>query len=176
MWNPWPCLKFSNELRGAKDEAMGIEIERKFLVMNDAWRARVESGVHIMQGYLASIEGLTVRVRVKAQDAFLTIKGPTRGISRAEYEYPIPVEDAEAMLRELAILPPVDKMRHRVREGAHVWELDVFSGENAGLVMAEIELVSPDEPFEMPEWAGDEVSDDPRYYNINLARHPFKDW
>lgn len=155
---------------------MGIEIERKFLVKNDAWRAHVESRVHIVQGYLADDGGLTVRVRVKGEEAFLTIKGASRGISRAEYEYRIPVQDAEAMLGDLALFPPVDKMRHRVRVAEHVWDLDVFAGENAGLVMAELELVSEDEPFEMPEWAGDEVSDDPRYYNVNLAQHPYKDW
>jgi len=155
---------------------MGIEVERKFLVKSDAWRGREESQVHIMQGYLANNAGLTVRARVKGENAFLTIKGSTQGISRAEYEYQIPVEDAESMLKDLAIFPPVDKVRHRIRVGDHVWELDVFAGENQGLVMAEVELGSEDESFEMPEWAGDEVSSDPRYYNVNLARNPFRHW
>jgi adenylate cyclase len=155
---------------------MAIEVERKFLVVNDAWRDRVASRVHIMQGYLANNAGLTVRVRLKGADAYLTIKGATQGVSRAEYEYPIPVEDAESLLRDLAISPPVDKVRHEIRVGDHVWELDVFSGENEGLVMAEVELSSEDEVFEMPDWAGEEVSADPRYYNVNLARHPFKHW
>jgi adenylate cyclase len=155
---------------------MGIEIERKFLVKNDAWRGQVESQVHIMQGYLANNAGLTVRARVKGERAYLTIKGPTQGVSRAEYEYEIPVEDAETMLRELAISPPIDKVRHKIRVGDHVWELDVFAGENAGLVMAEVELESEDETFVLPDWAGEDVSADPRYYNVNLARNPFKHW
>ena len=155
---------------------MGIEIERKFLVKNDAWRAGVDSQVHIMQGYIANNAGLTVRVRIKGAGAFLTIKGSTQGISRAEYEYAIPVEDAETMLRELAISPPIDKVRHKIPVGEHVWELDVFAGENEGLVMAEVELASEDEVFDMPAWAGEEVSADQRYYNVNLARNPYKHW
>ncbi len=155
---------------------MAIEVERKFLVKNDAWRDQVESEVHIMQGYLANNAGLTVRVRVKGDEAFLTVKGATEGISRAEFEYPIPVADAESMLAELAISPPVDKVRYRIPVGDHVWELDVFAGENAGLVMAEVELGAEDEAFEMPAWAGEEVSADPRYYNVNLARNPYRRW
>jgi adenylate cyclase len=155
---------------------MATEVERKFLIKNDAWRDQVESEVHIMQGYLANNAGLTVRVRVKGDEAFLTVKGATEGISRAEFEYPIPVEDAESMLEELAISPPVDKVRYKIPVGDHVWELDVFAGENAGLVMAEVELGAEDEAFEMPAWAGEEVSADPRYYNVNLARNPYKRW
>jgi adenylate cyclase len=129
-----------------------------------------------MQGYLVNSPDLTVRVRVKGAEAFLTLKGASKGISRSEFEYPVPVADAEHMLRDLSVSPPVDKVRYRVRVGGHVWDLDVFAGENAGLVMAEVELDSEDEAFEMPDWAGREVTGDPRYYNVNLARHPFKHW
>jgi len=155
---------------------MGTEIERKFLVKSESWRGRVESSVDIIQGYVANNANATVRVRVKGERAFLTIKGAGNGIRRSEFEYPIPVEDARAMLRELAVSPAVEKVRHRVREGDHVWDLDVFAGENAGLVMAEVELASEDEVFALPDWAGEEVSGDPRYYNVNLARHPFRHW
>jgi adenylate cyclase len=155
---------------------MGVEIERKFLVEGDAWRARVESSQHIMQGYLANNATGTVRVRVKGEAAYLTIKGPTRGASRSEFEYRIPVADAEAMLAELAVFPPIDKVRYRIPSGDHVWELDVFAGENEGLVMAEVELGAEDETFDVPPWAGQEVTGDPRYYNVNLARNPYKHW
>ena len=155
---------------------MAVEIERKFLVKNDSWRSGIESQARVMQGYLASSADVTVRVRVKDQSAYLTIKGATSGISRSEYEYPIPIEDAQAMLRDLAMFPVIDKTRYRVRAGGHLWDLDLFAGENEGLVMAEVELGSEDEAFEMPEWAGKEVTGDPRYYNVNLAQHPFKHW
>lgn len=155
---------------------MATEIERKFLVTGDSWRDAVESQEHVMQGYLCNGTNATVRVRVKGDAAYLTIKGMMSGISRTEYEYNIPVADAEAMLKDLAVSPPIDKTRYRVRCGVHLWELDVFAGENAGLVMAELELASEDEPFQLPDWAGDEVSDDLRYYNVNLSRHPYKRW
>ena len=155
---------------------MPVEIERKFLVEGDAWRGQVASESHIMQGYLASSPEVTVRVRVKGDQAFLTIKGESRGVTRSEYEYPIPVVDAEEMLRDLAALPPIDKVRHRIPLDGHVWELDVFAGENAGLVMAEIELSAEDEAFVMPDWVGLEVSDDARYFNVNLAKHPYRRW
>ena len=155
---------------------MATEIERKFLVNGDSWRDAVLSQERIMQGYLANNQNATVRVRVKGEQAFLTIKGAARGISRSEYEYPIPVSDAEAMLAELAVSPPIDKVRYRVRHGDQVWDLDVFAGDNAGLVMAELELEHEDQPFDLPDWAGTEVSGDPRYYNVHLARHPYKHW
>lgn len=155
---------------------MPVEIERKFLVQGDHWRDQVESHSHIMQGYLAYGPALTVRVRVKGDQAFLTIKGETQGLSRKEYEYPIPVHEAKEMLAHLAVLPPIDKVRHDLRVGDHLWEVDVFAGENAGLVMAEVELTAEDESFVLPDWVGQEVSDDPRYLNVNLARHPFCRW
>jgi adenylate cyclase len=155
---------------------MAVEIERKYLVKNDSWRKSVEAQAHIMQGYLANDDTASVRVRVKGDAAYLTIKGATSGISRSEYEYQIPVEDAETMLRELAIFPAIDKVRYSVRSGKHLWDLDLFSGENEGLVMAEVELASEDEDFQMPDWAGEEVSGDTRYYNVNLASNPYKSW
>ena len=155
---------------------MGIEIERKFLVKDDSWRDGVESETHIMQGYLSDNPSATVRVRVKGVKGYLTIKGRGTGLVRPEYEYEIPVADAEPMLRELSISAIVDKVRYRVRSGAHVWDLDVFSGDNAGLVMAEVELDTEDEAFDVPTWAGQEVTDDTRYYNAKLAQHPYCDW
>jgi len=155
---------------------MGVEIERKFLVKDDSWRSDVESEAHLVQGYLADGDQATVRVRITDHVACLTIKGPTVGVRRSEYEYPIPLADAQAMLRELAVYPAIDKTRYQVRAGSHRWELDLFAGENAGLVLAELELGSEDEPFELPAWAGEEVSDDPRYYNVNLARNPYRQW
>jgi adenylate cyclase len=155
---------------------MAVEIERKFLVKSDSWRSQVESEAHLMQGYLSSGGKATVRVRIKGDAAYLTIKGATTGISRSEYEYLIPVADAQAMMQELALYPAIDKTRYRVRCGKHLWDLDLFAGENEGLVMAEVELGSEDETFEMPEWAGEEVSGDRRYYNSYLSRHPYKHW
>lgn len=160
---------------------MGMEVEHKFLVTGDAWRAGVTSAVRIVQGYLTppgdGQSGLaTVRVRTKGDRAFLTIKGPSSGTARSEFEYEVPVPDALAMLAELAQGPVIDKVRHLVPVGDHVWEVDVFEGANAPLVMAEVELAAPDEPFARPEWAGLDVSDDPRYYNANLAREPYSAW
>jgi len=155
---------------------MGVEIERKFLVKDDSWHSDVESEARLIQGYLADGDKATVRVRVTDDAAYLTIKGPTVEIRRSEFEYPIPIEDAQAMLRDLAVYPAIDKTRYQVRAGGHRWELDLFAGENAGLVLAELELGSEDEPFELPAWAGEDVSDDPRYYNVNLARNPYRHW
>lgn len=155
---------------------MALEIERKYLVMKDSWRDAVESERHVVQGYIATGGKATVRVRVKGDRAYLTIKGPSAGIGRSEYEYEIPVADGEAMLAELAVSPVVEKTRYRVRCGDHVWDLDVFAGANAGLVMAEVELGREDEAFTLPDWAGEEVTGDPRYYNVNLARQPFSTW
>ncbi len=154
---------------------MGVEIERKYLVVGDAWRAQVVSSTRIVQGYLARGE-VTVRARIRGDRAYLTIKGRSQGIARSEFEYEIPVPDAEAMLTELAEGPVVEKTRHLIDVGGHTWELDVFAGANEGLVMAEIELSDADEQFDLPQWAGEEVSDDPRYYNVNLAREPFSQW
>ena len=128
------------------------------------------------QGYLATVDKASIRVRVADGRAHLNIKSATLGIRRSEYEYEIPLQDGEEMLTNLANGSVIDKVRYKVRCGDHLWELDVFHGDNAGLVVAEIELASEDEPFEMPEWAGDEVSGDARYYNSCLVKHPFCDW
>lgn len=154
---------------------MGVEVEHKFLVSSDSWRAHVLESTRIVQGYLARGRA-TVRVRIRAHRAFLTVKGPTSGVSRSEFEYPIPVEDAQLMLDELADGPVVEKVRHLVRVDEHIWEVDEFGGANAPLVMAEVELRAADEEFALPEWAGQDVSDDQRYYNVNLATTPYSTW
>ena len=155
---------------------MAIEIERKFLVINEGWRGSVISSSELKQGYLANQNNASVRVRIARGKAYLNIKSKTLGIRRSEYEYQIPLEDAEEMLQHLAEQPVISKTRYYVQYAEHVWELDVFDGENSGLVVAEIELKSEQETFALPEWAGEEVSDDPRYYNINLVKHPFSKW
>lgn len=155
---------------------MGIEVERKFLVSDESWRSGVTSSTRIVQGYLAQTDAATVRVRVKGDKGFLTLKGVSVGVSRSEFEYEVPVDDALAMLDELAAGPVIDKVRHLVPVGAHTWEVDVFAGPNAPLVMAEVELADADEDFVLPDWAGTEVSDDQRYFNVNLAREPYSTW
>lgn len=153
---------------------MGQEIERKFLVTGDGWREDAE-GTLYRQGYLAKDKERTVRVRVAGTKAYLTIKGCTKGTSRAEYEYEIPLQDAEELL-DLCEGPLVEKTRHKIQHAGHTWEVDVFHGDNEGLIMAEVELKSEDEHVEMPNWAGKEVSDDPRYYNSTLSKKPYKTW
>lgn len=153
---------------------MGIEIERKFLVKDDSWIVTADQGRVCRQGYLLSDGGLTVRIRVIGEQAFLTIKGPSSGISRKEFQYEIPGADAEALLALCGNL--VEKVRHLVSHAGMFWEVDVFAGANEGLVMAEIELASEGQTFRLPDWAGEEVTDDPRYYNAYLAKHPFTGW
>ncbi len=153
---------------------MAKEIERKFLIVGNGWR-KLAPGVHYRQGYLNSAKERTVRVRTVANQAFLTVKGPTVGVTRAEFEYSIPFEDAVAML-QLAEPSVIDKTRYRIPIGNFVWEVDEFHGDNEGLVVAEIELPTEDTVFEKPQWVGKEVSGDPRYYNSILARHPYGTW
>ena len=155
---------------------MGFEIERKFLVINDRWKENVISRSRLQQGYLANQANASVRVRIADDNAWLNIKSTTIGISRLEFEYAIPRQDAEEMLAQSAQKPFIDKTRYRVRCGDHIWDLDQFDGENLGLVVAEVELESEDQPFEMPVWAGEEVSQDTRYYNVNLIKHPYNRW
>ncbi|MBV2089274.1 MAG: CYTH domain-containing protein [Candidatus Thiodiazotropha sp. (ex Ctena orbiculata)] len=155
---------------------MALEIERKFLVVNDKWRDFVISEAVIKQGYLATTEQASVRVRVDGDEANINIKGRTVGISRQEYEYPIPLDEAQELLDHLVSGAAIDKVRYKVRCGEHIWDLDLFHGANQGLVMAEVELGREDEAFVMPEWAGEEVSGDTRYYNANLVKHPFCEW
>ncbi len=153
---------------------MAAEIERKFLVADAAW-CDGSAGVRIAQGYLSQDPERTVRVRMAGENAWLTIKGRTQGITRAEFEYAIPPADALELLG-LCLPSVIDKTRHLVRHGAHVWEIDVFHGANDGLVIAEVELSSESDCPEMPAWVGSEVSSENRYFNSNLARHPFNTW
>lgn len=155
---------------------MATEIERKFLVRDDSWRAAVERSRPMRQGYLPGLETASVRVRLDGDRALLNIKSATLDVTRQEYEYPIPVADAEEILDTLCARPLIEKTRHFVPHAGHVWEVDVFSGDNAGLVVAEVELAHPDDAPELPPWVGEEVSADPRYYNVSLVRHPYKDW
>jgi CYTH domain-containing protein len=152
---------------------MGIEIERKFLVAGDAWRAA--PAVAYAQGYLNRDKQRTVRVRVVQRQAWLTIKGASAGAVRAEFEYEIPVADAEQLLA-LCDGPIVRKLRRKLEHAGHVWEIDEFQGDNAGLVVAEIELPAEDAPFQRPAWLGAEVTHDPRYFNSNLATAPYSTW
>ncbi|MEJ1298045.1 MAG: CYTH domain-containing protein [Candidatus Sedimenticola sp. (ex Thyasira tokunagai)] len=155
---------------------MATEIERKFLVTNDDWKASVVSDSVLKQGYLANQPNASVRVRISNGKAHLNIKSVTIGIKRAEFEYEVPLDDAEEMLAQVAEQPFIDKVRYKVKCGEHIWELDVFEGENRGLVVAEIELDSEDELFELPSWAGEEVSGDARYYNACLVKNPYSNW
>ena len=155
---------------------MAQEIERKFLVIGDAWRNQASSSVHFRQGYLADAAKCSVRVRVSDDKGYLNLKSATLDIKRTEYEYEIPKHDAEEMLARFCEYPLIEKTRHHVQYADHLWEIDVFAGANAGLVVAEIELDDIDESFSRPGWLGQEVSDDPRYYNVCLVKHPFKDW
>lgn len=155
---------------------MPVEIERKFLVRRDLWRPDPATGVACRQGYLCIAPERVVRVRIAGSAAYLTIKGSRIGIARPEFEYPVPRDDAEFMLDHLCIAPVIIKRRYRVPFQGHIWEVDEFEGENAGLVTAEIELSAPDTPFEAPPWVGAEVSSDPRYGNASLVRHPFRAW
>jgi adenylate cyclase len=154
---------------------MSKEIERKFLVDTTVWSPR-DAGTRFVQGYLCADAHRVVRVRREGDRAKLTIKGATSGITRTELEYDIPVADAELMLTTMCDPPLVDKTRYREDHGGTLWEIDVFHGENAGLVLAEVELPSEDAPFVRPAWATTEVSHDPRYFNANLARVPFRRW
>jgi adenylate cyclase len=151
-----------------------VEIERKFLVRGEPWH-EAESRLHLRQGYLVSGGPATVRVRVGPEMAWLTVKGPTSGLSREEFEFTIPRHDGESLLA-LCGEVIVEKTRHHVTVGRHCWEIDVFEGANAGLVVAEIELEREDEVFERPAWLGEEVSFDERYRNSQLARRPYSTW
>jgi adenylate cyclase len=153
---------------------MPLEIERKFLVANDEWRNGV-MGVRMAQAYLAAQAGRTVRIRIADENAWITIKGKAQGITRSEFEYAIPTNEAHELL-ELCLPSVINKTRYEIRHGAHIWEVDVFHGDNDGLVIAEVELESESERIEKPAWLGKEVSGDYRYFNSSLARHPFSQW
>ncbi len=155
---------------------MATEIERKFLLKNDAWRDDVVKHIEFKQGYLVGSEKASVRIRIEGDKANINIKGATLGIVRSEFEYEIPLQDANELLDGLCDQPFIDKVRHYVYIGKHEWEIDEFKGENQGLVVAEIELADENEAFDKPLWLGDEVSSDKRYYNSMLVKNPFKNW
>lgn len=153
---------------------VGQEIERKFLVQEGLWQPKGR-GIRVRQGYLPQGGEMLVRIRTQDDRAFLTLKGRTIGITRAEFEYEIPCADADALL-PFCQAPLIEKVRYCEDVAGHLWEIDCFSGENEGLIVAEIELSREDEPFLRPDWLGAEVSDDPRYYNVNLSAHPYRAW
>lgn len=154
---------------------MPLEIERKFLV--DTRRlGNLPDGKRYRQGYLPTAGKISVRARICDDAAWLTIKGETIGATRQEYEYPIPVSDAEGMLDSLCAGSIIDKVRHLVEHAGHTWEVDIFAGDNTGLVIAEVELEAEDETVELPDWITGEVTQDPRYYNANLVTNPYCNW
>lgn len=158
---------------------MAQEIERKYLLKDASWREAVTESRFMRQGYLTTLSGGTrasVRVRVAGEAAFLNIKSMTLGVSRDEFEYPIPLADGQHMLDHLCTGAVIDKWRHYVRLGGLLWEIDEFLGANAGLIVAEVELASVDQAIALPAWVSAEVSDDPRYYNVSLVQHPYNQW
>ncbi|MCX6247894.1 MAG: CYTH domain-containing protein [Bacteroidetes bacterium] len=152
---------------------MPLEIEHKYLVRKDLWYAvQKPPGVNVRQGYLLTGPDKTIRVRTTGTEAYLTIKGASPKASRAEYEYPIPVADADELLK-ICTVPLIEKIRYRIEYAGKTWEVDEFFGENEGLILAEIELISEGEKYNRPSWVGEEVTGDKRYYNAYLAQHPF---
>lgn len=155
---------------------MGIEIERKFLVDHDQWnKLDKPKGMIIRQGYMLKDDSKTIRVRVKDDSGYITIKGKTEGISRSEYEYAIPVKDGNELLATFCDAS-VNKTRYNITFAGKLWEVDVFEGDNSGLIIAEIELDNEVETFELPKWIAKEVTEDARYYNSNLSVNPYKNW
>ena len=154
---------------------MGIEIERKFLVKDESWRAFAR-GKKYCQGYLSSNKERTVRIRTTGNRGYLTIKGIANGAVRVEYEYEIPVDEAWAMLDDLCEKPLIEKSRYKIEHRGLLWEVDEFYGENQGLIIAEVELDFKDQKFEKPEWIGAEVTGDSKYFNSNLIHHPYNQW
>jgi CYTH domain-containing protein len=154
---------------------MAIEIERKFLVIGDSWRSLAEGQVY-RQGYIPTQDKTTVRIRVVGSQGYLTIKGQSTGMTRAEYEYPIPVTDAETILQTLCHPPLIEKIRYCIPLENVIWEVDEFTGENQGLILAEVELEEEQQTVTLPDWVGVEVTQDARYYNVNLAQYPYQKW
>ncbi|KJH67683.1 CYTH domain-containing protein [Chromobacterium violaceum] len=153
---------------------MALEIERRFVVSGDGWRG-LAPAVQYRQGYLSVEKERTVRVRVVGEQAWLTLKSNISNVSRHEFEYPIPLADAQTIMGAMCPMV-VDKLRHRIEHGGFVWEVDEFFGDNAGLVLAEIELPDEDTPFAKPDWVGEEVTEDGRYTNAYLSKHPYRSW
>lgn len=154
---------------------MGTEIERKYLIIDDSWKTKASEGIEIKQGYLNSEAKRTVRIRISGEQGWLTIKGKNENLTRKEFEYDIPLTDALELLN-LCEKPIIEKTRYIFLDNGNSWEIDVFSGENEGLVIAEIELSREDQEFTIPEWVGEEVSMDVRYYNSSLISNPFVNW
>ena len=154
---------------------MAKETERKYLVTGDAWRA-LSQGSAFRQGYLSTVKERIVRVRVAGNRGYLTVKGITVDATRSEFEYEIPVGEADAMLDELCEQPIIEKTRYEIDWAGRTWEVDEFGGTNAGLVVAEVELDDPQQEIELPPWIGQDVTDDPRYFNSNLIARPFSSW
>ena len=159
---------------------MGIEIERKFLIINDTWQNSIQSSEFFRQGYLKNEGKCSVRIRINGKQAQLNIKSACRtdsgSINRSEYEYEVPLQDATEMLDNLCTGSVIEKTRHLVEHGSHIWEVDVFEGDNAGLIVAEIELKNANESYQQPEWLGKEVTGDAKYFNAMLMKNPFKNW
>lgn len=155
---------------------MALEIEHKFLLADDTWRQEIHHSVQYRQGYLSNNPLSSVRVRSSDQHAWLNIKSATIGSARQEYEYEIPLADANSLLDSLCHKPLIEKIRHFVYRGNWIWEIDEFFGDNQGLIVAEIELSAVGEAFEKPSWLGEEVTHDVRYYNNNLSREPYRNW
>ncbi len=154
---------------------MGVEIERKFLLAGEGWR-KLGEPVLLRQGYLSSNPDRTVRVRTEGGKGTMTIKGRSVGATRSEWEYEIPLDEANEMLDRLCEQPIIEKHRRRIAFGAHTWEIDEFLGANAGLIVAEVELEFEEQQFDKPEWVGEEVTHDRRYFNSSLIRQPFSSW
>jgi adenylate cyclase len=154
---------------------VGVEIERKFLLAGEAWRA-LGQPVLLRQGYLSTDPERTVRVRIEGEAGTMTIKGRNQGATRGEWEYPIPLSEAAELLDQLCLRPLIEKYRRRIEHAGHVWEVDEFLGANAGLVVAEIELASEAQAFDKPDWIGDEVTHERRYFNSSLIKLPYTSW
>lgn len=159
---------------------MAREIERKFLLNNERWKSLAFKQTHFAQGYLNDIDDVaaksSVRVRIEGEQANINIKSLEIGLSRDEYEYPIPMQEAKKMLASLAVGPIIEKVRYLVQVGEHVWEIDAFLGDNQGLVVAEVEMQHEQESIKIPDWAGREVTAEPRFYNVSLSKYPYKMW
>lgn len=155
---------------------MAYEIERKFLLTSDAWRHQIDRTLDIKQGYLCNTEKASLRIRISDQTGFLSSKTMTKQIRRHEFEYEVPLHDAEFMLEYMCLGSPIIKKRHLVKIDHHTWEIDEFLDDNKGLIVAEIELSHEDEPFTNPSWLGTEVSGDIKYFNMSLVARPFKSW
>lgn len=155
---------------------MALEIEHKFLLVSDEWRSLVRHSEVFRQGYLSNSPAASVRVRIANEQATLNIKGMTIGTHRPEYEYRIPLQDAAELLDQLCARPIIEKTRHFVDFAGKTWEIDEFAGENAGLIVAEVELDEIGEPFQRPTWAGADVSGIERYYNVSLLKYPYQQW